>query len=170
MFRKVLVAIDQSDFGREVFRQALDLASAAHGELLLVHVLSTDEETAPRMPLSPILDYYPVLDDKPLRVFLEEWSEYEKEGRSLLDQYLAEAQEAGVAVESRQPTGSAGKQLCEVAREWGADLIVTGRRGRSGLSELVLGSVSNYVMHHAPCAVLVVPRTIGVDTAAPQTR
>ncbi len=36
----------------------------------------------------------------------------------------------------------------------GADLIVVGRRGRSGLSELILGSASNYVLHHAPCSVL----------------
>ncbi|MEO0350033.1 MAG: universal stress protein, partial [Cyanobacteria bacterium P01_A01_bin.15] len=40
--------------------------------------------------------------------------------------------------------------------QWNADLIMMGRRGRSGFSELLLGSVSNYVMHHAPCSVLTV--------------
>ncbi|MFM7578374.1 MAG: universal stress protein, partial [Microcystaceae cyanobacterium] len=37
------------------------------------------------------------------------------------------------------------------------DVIVVGHRGRWGLSEILLGSVSNYVFHHAHCPVLVVP-------------
>jgi nucleotide-binding universal stress UspA family protein len=36
-----------------------------------------------------------------------------------------------------------------------ADLIIVGRKDRSGLEELLLGSVSSDVVHHAPCAVLV---------------
>ncbi|MCZ8054719.1 MAG: universal stress protein, partial [Microcystis sp. LE19-12.2C] len=50
----------------------------------------------------------------------------------------------------------AAKTICKVAREENIDLIVIGRRGRSGLGELFLGSVSNYVLHHAPCSVLIV--------------
>ena len=44
----------------------------------------------------------------------------------------------------------------ESSQNWEADLIVIGRRGHQGLSEILLGSVSNYVVHHAPCSVLVV--------------
>ncbi|CCQ49032.1 hypothetical protein CWATWH8502_2292 [Crocosphaera watsonii WH 8502] len=36
------------------------------------------------------------------------------------------------------------------------DVIVMGHRGISGLQEFFLGSVSNYVLHHAPCSVLIV--------------
>jgi nucleotide-binding universal stress UspA family protein len=46
--------------------------------------------------------------------------------------------------------------ICQVAKDWGAELIMVGRRGNSGLSELILGSVSNYVVHHAHCSVLIV--------------
>ncbi|MGQ9872468.1 universal stress protein [Leptodesmis sp.] len=38
----------------------------------------------------------------------------------------------------------------------GADLILIGNRGHTGLKELFLGSASNYVLHHAPCSVLTV--------------
>ncbi|MDX1935219.1 MAG: universal stress protein [Capsulimonadales bacterium] len=51
---------------------------------------------------------------------------------------------------------NAGEALTELAREDGTDLIVIGSRGRSGWEEILLGSVSNYVLHHAPCSVLVV--------------
>jgi nucleotide-binding universal stress UspA family protein len=62
----------------------------------------------------------------------------------------------GVKGEYRQIYGHAAKTICKVAREENIDLIVIGRRGRSGLGELFLGSVSNYVLHHAPCSVLIV--------------
>ncbi|MGF1516635.1 MAG: universal stress protein, partial [Nodosilinea sp.] len=51
---------------------------------------------------------------------------------------------------------SPGRVICTLAKTWAADLIVVGSHRRKGLSELFLGSVSNYVMHHAPCSVLVV--------------
>ena len=53
--------------------------------------------------------------------------------------------------------------ICNAAISWQADLIIMGRRGRTGLSELFLGSVSNYVLHHAPCAVLVVQHSVNVN-------
>jgi phage terminase large subunit GpA-like protein len=54
---------------------------------------------------------------------------------------------------------------------------MVGHRGRTGLSEFLLGSVSNYVMHHAPCSVLVVnnpkadlaSETEAADVATPVT-
>ena len=46
--------------------------------------------------------------------------------------------------------------ICELAKFWNADLIIMGRRGRSGLAEVFLGSESNYVLHHAPCSVQIV--------------
>jgi nucleotide-binding universal stress UspA family protein len=52
--------------------------------------------------------------------------------------------------------GEAGSLICKAAQNWGTDLIVIGRRGHRWLSEILLGSVSNYVVHHALCSVLVV--------------
>ncbi|WP_390691905.1 universal stress protein [Aetokthonos hydrillicola] len=65
-----------------------------------------------------------------------------------------QADEAGVTVEIEQCSGTPGKTICDVARTWNADLIIVGRRGYSGMREIFLGSVSNYVLHHAPCSVL----------------
>lgn len=53
-------------------------------------------------------------------------------------------------------TGRAYRQICEVANEIGAELIVIATHGRTGLRRLVLGSTAERVVQHAPCPVLVV--------------
>jgi nucleotide-binding universal stress UspA family protein len=61
----------------------------------------------------------------------------------------------GIMAESSYQTGDPGTNICDLARSWGADLIVLGRRGLKGFAELLAGSVSNHGVHHAPCSVLV---------------
>jgi nucleotide-binding universal stress UspA family protein len=74
----------------------------------------------------------------------------------LIQDFAKIAEMAGVLTESTQSIGSVGRLICETANIWKADLVITGRRGRTTLSELLLGSVSNYILHHAPCSVLIV--------------
>jgi nucleotide-binding universal stress UspA family protein len=52
--------------------------------------------------------------------------------------------------------GSPERELIDVATEWRADLIVVGSHGRGFWGRLTLGSVTDAVVHHAPCSVLVV--------------
>jgi len=52
--------------------------------------------------------------------------------------------------------GNPGQALCAFAKEVEADAIVMGSRGRGGLKRALLGSVSDHVLRHAPCPVLVV--------------
>jgi len=70
--------------------------------------------------------------------------------------YYQVATARGVATEWDVKVGDAGSVLLQLAVVWNADLIVLGRRGHRGLAEVFLGSISNYVVHHAPCSVLVV--------------
>ncbi len=52
--------------------------------------------------------------------------------------------------------GNPAHNICDLAQTWSADLILVGSRGRTGIKEMFLGSVSNYITHHAPCSVLIV--------------
>jgi len=58
-------------------------------------------------------------------------------------------------ISSQTATGSPESRIVEIAEEWKADLIVVGSHGYNAWERLLLGSVSNAVVHHAPCSVLV---------------
>jgi nucleotide-binding universal stress UspA family protein len=58
-------------------------------------------------------------------------------------------------VTTRVLTGDPGRALCALADELGATTMVIGSRGHGGLQRAVLGSVSDHVVRHAPCPVLV---------------
>jgi nucleotide-binding universal stress UspA family protein len=59
------------------------------------------------------------------------------------------------AVQTRVIEGSPGSALCALAEELSADAIVLGTRGRGGIRRALLGSVSDYVVRNAPCAVVI---------------
>ena len=62
----------------------------------------------------------------------------------------------GLSVEPSVRDGEPGPAIVEEAKEWGADLIVVGSRGHTGVKRLLAGSVSQYVVDHAHCPVEVV--------------
>jgi nucleotide-binding universal stress UspA family protein len=155
MFYKVLVAIDSSEGSHRVFDEAIALAKATGSSLMLLHVLSSEEEGSPNVSMVG-LQYAPMATDEIAHMYQQQWSEYESRGLEMLRSYVEQATAAGVTAEFTQNFGSPGRTICEVACTWEADLIVLGRRGHSGFNELLLGSVSNYVLHHASCSVLTV--------------
>jgi nucleotide-binding universal stress UspA family protein len=136
VFKKVLVAVD----GSPANRAAVDIASqlAKEGsELILINVI---------MPISG-------------RVGAGEPSP--EESSEVLTEGVAAIKAAGgaVAKEIQSYAGVRGPahEIIEAARNEGCDLIVTGHGGHSAWVGLALGSVSQRVLHHAPCPVLVVP-------------
>jgi nucleotide-binding universal stress UspA family protein len=156
MFQKILVALDSTKASDYVFQKSLSLAKLDQATLMLLHVLSGEEKGSPSMPLSPILDYYPQASSKAAENYQKQWQIFEEKCLKQLKGYQDEALALGVISEVSQQFGSPGLAVCEVAQTWQAELIVMGSRGHSLLRQLVLGSVSNYVLHHAPCSVLIV--------------
>ncbi|MBD2336422.1 universal stress protein [Calothrix sp. FACHB-156] len=153
MFNKILVALDRSPMGKQVFDQALALAKVTGASLMLVHVLSAEEEGSPYAPILSNFDYYPGIGSQSFEYYQKQWDIFKNQGIQLLQSFCAQANTVGVNAEYTQHLGSPGRIICQLAASWGADLIVMGRRGHAGLKELFLGSVSNYVIHHAPCSV-----------------
>ncbi|MEH2208056.1 MAG: universal stress protein [Nostoc sp.] len=155
MFKKILLALDCSEMGKHIFEQGIALAKMTGASLFLLHVLSTEEEGSPYIPVSTF-DYYPGMWNQVSESHIQEWEKWKNQGVEMLQSFCAQANTAAVNAEFRQIPGSPSRVICDLAGNWDADLIVIGRRGHSGLAELLLGSVSNYVLHHAPCSVYVV--------------
>lgn len=156
IFKKILVALDRSEIGQQVFEKALGLAKLTQASLMLLHVLSPEEDGSPYGHMLSNLDYYPGLSSQNFELYQKQWDTFKDQGIQMLQSFSTEASTAGVTTEFTQNIGNPGRIICDLAHSYGADLIVMGRRGRSGLMELFLGSVSNYVLHHAACSVHVV--------------
>jgi nucleotide-binding universal stress UspA family protein len=163
MFQKILVAVDLSEMGERVFRVALSLAKAVQADLMVLHVLSLEEEGTPTVANFAGLGYYPLADRQVWDAYQHQWEAFKDRGLQILTAYVNEGKKEGVRVEFTQNPGSPGPTICAVARSWGANLILVGRRGRSGVTELLLGSVSNYVLHHATCSVMVIHRSMDLN-------
>ncbi len=156
MIRRILVAVDASDLSVNAYQEAIALAKALGSELKLFHVLTDGEPGAPQRNLYFDEAYYPAIDQQLLSKYEKDWNAYVEDCLEWLKWQAAEARQAGIETQFDQVYGSPGRRICEAAKAWNADLIVMGNRGRSGLNELLLGSVSSYVMHHASCSVFIV--------------
>jgi nucleotide-binding universal stress UspA family protein len=156
-FQRILVAVDYAASTPEVFEQALRLAQLYGSRLMVFHCLQGQvpgiTETIASVGIGA---YSGVYTQEMIELEEQVIREATEELQAWLADFVQLAKEKGVTAESDYQIGSPGKQISDFAQTWGADLIVVGRRGRAGLSELLLGSVSNYIIHHAHCSVLVV--------------
>jgi nucleotide-binding universal stress UspA family protein len=157
VFTKLLVAVDLSDRNEDVFAAGFDVAKKMGASIMLIHVPSSDAPECPAFPTLLGQDYYSSSASVPIIEMYEKlWRAYEEKGLATLKQFSEKARAAGIPIEYAQTIGVPGKVICHLANHNDMDLIVIGRRGHSGLSEMMAGSVSNYVVHHADCSVLVV--------------
>ena len=158
VFTKILIALDLSPAAETVLAKGLSLAQAYNAQLTLLHVLSPQEEGSP-LPIPVNMDeIYPAMGSElTIEVWQEQWRTFEQHGLEILEKRRQTALNLGVSCEAEQVIGTPGKTICQRGKEQKVDVIVVGHRGRWGLSEILLGSVSNYVFHHASCCVLVVP-------------
>ncbi|NEP16359.1 MAG: universal stress protein [Leptolyngbya sp. SIO4C1] len=157
MFTKILAPIQNRLTDQVVFDTALSLAQQTSARLMLLRVFSPEMRAAPALP-NPTLYRYPMVTDELMLTYRQRWEDLENSGLEMLKQLSEQAQASGITVEFTQNFGNVGQVICEVGENWGADLIVTRQPDRSKLDELFLGSISNYVLHHASCPVLAIPQ------------
>lgn len=154
-FRKILVALDNSQSSKYAFEQALDLAEVQGSKLILFHSFSTTIGEA----ILPVQTQLGISPNQMNDAFQAQRLGQEQERErvlAFLNECCDTATSQGLTAECDHQAGEPGPSICQAAQKWGADLIIIGRRGLTGVTEVLLGSVSNHVMHHAPCSVLVI--------------
>lgn len=78
--------------------------------------------------------------------------------QALVDETAERLRGRGLTAEGVVKNGAPGKVIVTEAKEWAAAVIVIGSHGRGGLGRLLMGSVAQYVIDHAPCSVEVAHR------------
>ena len=133
---KILLATDGSKDAALATQAAMDLTNQSGAELHVVYVGPSP------ITLSP--------------------TEYRAAAQERLDELVKKVEDAGgtvtethLRIDDSQTPGNEAEHIVGVAEELGADLIVIGSRGLSGMKRLVMGSVSESVVRHAHCPVLV---------------
>jgi hypothetical protein len=126
--RRILLASDGSDACAAAEAQAIDLARLCQLPLTLVSVTSPSHN-----------------------------AERKAAAQAALDRLLARVQAAGLEGEALLAEGRPEEMVVATAASRGADLIVVGSRGRTGLQRLLLGSASERIMGLAQSPVLIVP-------------
>jgi len=139
--RKILVPIDFSDSASNIIEWAAYLARESKSKLVLFHAyhLPVEFQQLEGAYLPP--DF---------------WANVKSEAEASLARYETELRESGHSVESVVREGYAATAIVDEANELGADLIVIGTHGLSGLKHMLLGSVAERVVQKAPCPVLTV--------------
>ncbi|MGK7956977.1 MAG: universal stress protein [Crocosphaera sp.] len=152
MYNKILVAVDNSAIAEQVIEVALTLSQAMNEQLMILHVLFQNAEDSP-ISFAPYAGSYSI---ELIEKFKEDWKQYQQESLQKLEAWTEKAKAMNIQVELRQENGNPGPIICRVAKEWEADLIIIGRRGHSMASEIILGSISSYVVHRSHCSVHIV--------------
>ncbi|MBK8900908.1 MAG: universal stress protein [Anaerolineaceae bacterium] len=148
---KILVPLDGSELAEWAIEPALELAQSTKGEVILLR------------SLIPVYTTMPVVAGE----YEWAWPEYAREQvRVEVKEYLEAVRERfsqpGVTLSTLAVEGDAASAILDTANARQADLIVMSTHGWSGTDKLLLGSVTERILHQAACPVFVVrsPRSI----------
>jgi nucleotide-binding universal stress UspA family protein len=138
-FRRILIAVDNSPIAAHAADVGLELARSLGGEVAFIHAVDPALGYAPEGGISAA----------------ELMALAEQDSKRLLAEFQQRASFQPLPLEFL-PVGKPGTEIVKAAKDWPADVIVIGSHGRGGLTRLLVGSVAEAVMRHAPCPVLVV--------------
>lgn len=139
-FRRIIAPVDGSDEAKYAAKKAIFLAEHIGVDVVAMYVKDTS-----------IFARFPVPDDV-LSFNIDKF--LEKEALSILDKVEKMGNRSGVKVIKKLVEGIPDEEIIKEARK--NDLIVMGSKGMTALDRILIGSVSEKVLHHAPCPVMIV--------------
>jgi len=146
LINKILWATDFSDESREALNYVSDFARTFDAKILAVHVVP---------------DFSPVLYNTAPVMKGELVSRVDVIKKNMKDRLEDLGRKAEIDFDVLIKEGTAAKRIIETAEEEGADMIVMGRRGRSAIEKLFIGSVANQVLRNSPVPLLLTKKRPG---------
>jgi nucleotide-binding universal stress UspA family protein len=135
---RILVALDGSHFSEKALEQALSMAKICNSSLFAISVVDLYPE---------VMAHAPELEEK-----------LSREVGETLERAKQTADKENISCETIvRMGGPAHEFIVQEAKDRDIDLIVMGTRGKSALERVVMGSVAERVIGHAPCPVMVIP-------------
>lgn len=145
MYKKILVAIDDSETSRSALAEALHIARTSKAKLYITHVADETMLNIHGHALSSVINLEGAI------------ANLTEAGRGLLDKAMEAA--SGIDAEPlilEARNRRVSETIAEKSKELGIDLIVVGRHGQRGLATLILGSVAEQLAKIADASVLLV--------------
>lgn len=140
MFTNILVPIDGSDNSYRALDAALLLSEKLGSNITVIHVME-------EVPITHIGS------EKMLNELLKA---YKKENQDILLKCTEIANQKGLTIKTLLLQGNPASTILDYNKKEKFDLVIMGSRGLGKFKELILGSVSSKIMHHSPCAVLLI--------------
>jgi nucleotide-binding universal stress UspA family protein len=137
VFSNILVAVDGSESAKKAFERSIYLAQKCNSRIDLVHVVQCEVG-------GDSANTFEIID------------KLKEKAKKMLEEYKIQAAEKNVPIQITVIQGDPAKAIIELAQAKSYDLIIMGTRGKTAFQELLIGSVSQKVMHHASCPVMVV--------------
>ena len=150
--KKVLIALDYNPTAQKVAEVGFSIAISMNAEVILLHVIS-DPVYYSSTEYSPIMGFTGYMDISALQ--LDSVDGLKKASQHFLDkskQHLGDK-----AILTLVKEGDFAESILEAAKEVHADIIVVGSQSRKWLENIVMGSVTEKVLHHTSIPLLIVP-------------
>jgi nucleotide-binding universal stress UspA family protein len=142
---KILLATDGSQFSNKAADYGIGLAKKLDAEVLAVYVLNLKH-----------FELYALEHHDDITGYEDENLKLGKESKDALEYVAAKARELGVNLSIRTVRGYPADDIMKIAKDEGFDMIIVGNLGKTGIERMLMGSVSENIVRHAPCPVLVV--------------
>ncbi len=143
MSMRIVVAADGSECAHRAVEWCAQMAPALDAEVVAVHAV---EDPVYPMPALAYVAVPPLTQEARDEI-----------RRALEDEWCAPLKQAGARYRPVLVDGPASSAIIRVAEEEDASLVVTGRRGRGGFAELLLGSTSHQLAHHVGRPLVIIP-------------
>ena len=135
-----MVPVDGSDNSYRALEAALVLSENLESNVTAIHVM----------------EQIPITHIESEKLLNELLTAHKKESQAILSKCSEIARQKGLNIKTILLQGNPTSIILGFSKNEKFDLVIMGSRGRGVFKELILGSLSNKILHHSPCAVMII--------------